>query len=152
MILVLNTCRGWALLLQDGKPEFAYAKSNQPQHKFRIVSSQPLPPGDHVVLFSFKYDGGGIGKGGDGTLFVDGKQVAQGRIPETIPVRFSLDETLDIGEDTGTPVIETYVDKMPFRFTGTLKKVVVVLEPEKLSDEERARLRAEEARGAAAIH
>ena len=143
---------GWALLIQDGKPEFAYALSNQPEHKWRIISPAPIAAGDHTVRFSFKYDGGGIGKGGDGTLFIDGKQVAQGRIERTIPVRFSLDETFDIGEDTGTPVIETYVDKMPFRFTGTLKKVVVVLEPEKLTDEERTRLRAEEARSAAAVH
>ena len=143
---------GWALLIQDGKPEFAYALSNQPEHKWRIISPAPIAAGDHTVRFSFKYDGGGIGKGGDGTLFVDGKQVAQGRIERTIPVRFSLDETFDIGEDTGTPVIETYVDKMPFRFTGALKRVVVVLEPEKLTDEERTRLRAEEARSAAAVH
>src|SRR5262249_48584085 len=61
---------GWALLMQDGKPEFAYAASNQPEHKFRIVSAQPITPGDHVVRFSFKYDGGGIGKAGQGTLFV----------------------------------------------------------------------------------
>src|SRR5262249_2479332 len=81
----------------------------------------------------------------------DGKQVAQGRIAETIPVRFSLDETFDVGEDTGTPVIETYVDKMPFKFPGTLKKVVVVLEPEKLTAEERRRLQAEEARAGAAV-
>jgi arylsulfatase len=143
---------GWALLIQDGKPEFTYAKSNQPQHKFRIISPEPIAAGDHAIRFSFKYDGGGIGKGGDGTLFIDGKQVAQGRIAETIPVRFSLDETLDIGEDTGTPVIETYVDKMPFKFTGNLKKVVVVLEPEKLTAEERRRLQAEEARAGAAVH
>ena len=107
--------------------------------------------GDHVVRISFKYDGGGIGKGGDATLFIDGKQVAQGRIEKTIPVRFSLDETLDIGADMGTPVIETYADKMPFKYGGTLKKVVVVLEPEKLTPEERKRLQAEEAKAGAAI-
>jgi arylsulfatase len=143
---------GWALLIQDGKPEFAYAVSNQPDHKFRIISPQPITPGDHVVRFSFKYDGGGIGKGGQGTLFIDGNQVAQGRIERTIPVRFSLDETLDIGEDTGTPVIETYVDKMPFKYGGSLKRVAVVLEPEKLTPEERKRLQAEEARAGAAVH
>src|SRR5262249_13647738 len=60
----------------------------------------------------------GFGKGGTGTLTVDGKQVAQGKIERTIPVRISLDETFDIGEDTGTPVVEDYVDKMPFKFTG----------------------------------
>ena len=60
-------------------------------------------------------------------------------------VRFSLDETFDVGEDTGTPVVEDYVDKMPFRFTGTLKRFAVVLEPVKLSDEEQDRLLEEEA-------
>jgi arylsulfatase len=142
---------GWALLLQDGKPEFVYAYSNQPQDKFRIASDQPLPAGNHVVRFSFKYDGGGIGKGATGTLFVDGKQVAQGQIPRTIPTRFSLDETFDVGEDTGTPVVENYVNKMPFAFTGTLKKFVVVLEPEKLTPEEKKRMLEEEAKAAMAM-
>ena len=141
---------GWVLMLQDSKPEFDYAMSNQPQDKFRIVSDQPISAGNHVVRFAFKYAGGGIGKGATGTLFVDGKQVAQGPIPRTIPTRFSLDETFDVGEDTGTPVVEDYVDKMPFAFTGKLKKFVVVLEPEKLTPEEKKRMLEEEAKGAMA--
>jgi arylsulfatase len=104
------------------------------------------------VRFVFKYDGGGIGKGATGTLFVDGKQVAEGKIPQTIRVRFSLDETFDVGEDTGTPVVEDYVDKMPFASTGMLKKFVVVLEPEKLTPEERKALRDEEAKSVMAVH
>jgi len=83
---------------------------------------------------------------------MDGMQVAQGRIPQTVGVRFSLDETFDVGADTGTPVVEDYVDKMPFPFTGTLKKFVVVLEPEKLTEEERKRLREEEAKASLAVH
>jgi len=137
---------GWVLLLQDSKPEFVYALSNQPQHKFRIASDQAIPPGNHLVRFKFEYDGGGIGKGATGTLFVDEKQVNQGKIPQTIGVRFSLDETFDVGEDTGTPASEDYVGKMPYAFTGTLKKVAVVLEPEKLTEEERQRLRKEAAK------
>jgi len=143
---------GWGLLMQDGKPQFVYALSNQAEHKFRVVSDQPIPAGNHVVRFSFKYDGGGIGKGATGTLFVDGKQVAEGRIPQTVPIRFSLDETFDIGEDTGTPVVEDYVDKMPFSFTGALKKFVVVLEPQNLTPEERKRLLEEEARASMSVH
>jgi arylsulfatase len=85
-------------------------------------------------------------------LFVDGKQIAQGPIPRTIPVRFSLDETFDVGEDTGTPVVEDYNDKMPFAFTGTLKKFVVILEPDKLTEEERKQLLAEEAKASMATH
>jgi arylsulfatase len=53
---------GWALLMQDGKPLFAYAYSNQPEHKFRVASEQPLAAGNHVIRAKFEYDGGGIGK------------------------------------------------------------------------------------------
>jgi len=142
---------GWGLLMRDSKPQFVYAFSNQPEHKFRIVSDQRIPAGNHVVRFAFKYDGGGIGKGATGTLFVDGKQVAQGQIPKTIAIRFSLDETFDVGEDTGTPVVEDYADRMPFAFTGTLKKVVVVLEPDKLTEDERNRLLGEEAKASMSV-
>jgi len=118
---------GWALLLMDGKPEFDYAYSNQPQYKYRIVGKDKLVAGKHSIKLDFKYDGPGMGKSGTGTLFLDGKQVAQGKIERTIPVRISLDETFDVGEDTGTPVVEDYVTKMPFKFTGDLKKVVIEL-------------------------
>jgi arylsulfatase len=74
-----------------------------------------------------KYEGPGYGKPADAVLSVDGKDVAQTKIGRTIPVRFSLDETLDVCRDTGTPVVEDYADKMPFEFTGTLNKVVIKL-------------------------
>jgi arylsulfatase len=123
---------GWALLMAEGMPEFVYAWSNQPEYKYRIASTEPLSPGKHTIVFDFKYDGGGIGKGGTGTLRVDGKQVAQGRIDHSIRARFSLDETMDFGEDTGTPVVEDYAAKMPFKFTGTLDKFVIHLSENKL--------------------
>jgi hypothetical protein len=72
---------------------------------------------------------------------VDEKQVGQVKIARTVGVRFSLDETFDVGEDTGTPVLDDYADKMPFRFTGELKRFVVVLQPQKLSEEEQQHLR-----------
>ena len=84
-------------------------------------------------------------------MLVDEKQVAEGQIERTIPVRFSLDETFDVGEDTGTPVLEEYEGKMPFRFTGMLKKFVVVLEPLKLSADEQRRLHEELAKAMAAV-
>ena len=82
------------------------------------------------------------------TISVDDKPVAEGRIERTIPFRISLDETLDIGEDTGTPVSEDY--KVPFDFTGKLKRVLVRLGESKLTaeDEEQIR-RAKAAIGAA---
>jgi len=142
---------GWALLLMDGKPMFAYAMSNQPQHKYRVAADQPLAPGNHIIRVKFAYDGGGIGKGATATLLVNERQVAEGRIPQTIGVRFSLDETFDVGEDTGTPVLEEYESKMPFRFSGTLKKFVVVLDPQKLSEDELKRLHNELAKALMAV-
>jgi arylsulfatase len=118
---------GWGLSLMDGVPRFDYRASNQPKHFYRIAGKDKLAPGKHTIRFDFKYDGGGVGKGAAGTLSVDGKAVAKGRIGMSVDFRFSLDETFDVGEDTGTPVAEDYADRMPFRFTGTLNRVVIDL-------------------------
>ena len=72
----------------------------------------------------FAYDGGGAGKGGIVTLFVDGKKVGQGRIDRTQPGIFSVDDASDVGMDEGTPVVEDYQPKST-KFTGTIRKVVV---------------------------
>ncbi|HXJ17518.1 MAG TPA: arylsulfatase, partial [Candidatus Polarisedimenticolia bacterium] len=101
---------GYALLVLDGKPEFDYSFSNQKQYKYRVTGKEKLAPGAHTLKVDMKYNGQGMGKSATGTLFVDGQQVAQGTIERTIPVRFSLDETMDVGEDTGTPVVEDYVN------------------------------------------
>lgn len=129
---------GWGMLVNDGRPEFVYAFSNQSQHKYRVASAEKLPPGRHTVKFDFQYDGAGFGKGGIGTLTVDGREVARGRIDRTIPVRVSLDETFDVGMDTGTPVIEEYAAKMPFRFTGGLYTVVIGLGKSGLAADDQA--------------
>jgi len=127
---------------------FAYAFSNQDgerypvqkKYKFRISAADQLMPGKHVVGFDFAYDGGGFGKGGKGTLTVDGKKVGEGRIDLTQPIRFSLDESFDVGEDTGTPVIDEYDSKMPFRFSGTLHKVEIKLGANQLTPQNRGEL------------
>ncbi|HJZ71773.1 MAG TPA: arylsulfatase [Vicinamibacterales bacterium] len=124
---------GWGLLVMDRKPVFAYTLTNQPKFRYRVASSQALPAGKHTIRLDFKYDGGGIGKGGVATVLVDGKQVAQGRIENTIRARFSLDETFDVGEDTGTPVVEDYDKQMPFRFAGQLNKFVIELSQPRLT-------------------
>jgi len=114
---------GYALMFKDGKPMFHYNMVNVAH--YNIAANHALAPGKHTVVFDFKYDSGGIGKGGAGILSVDGKQVAQGRLDNTVPVRFSFDETLDVGEDTGTPVSLDY--DVPFKFTGQIEKVTVEL-------------------------
>ena len=116
---------GNALLLMEGKPTFLYARSHYPEHKYKVQAPDTLAPGKRTVKVDFIYDGGGTGKGGTATIYVDGKQVAQGRIDQTVPVRVSADETLDIGEDTGTPIVRDY--QVPFRFSGEIEKVVIDL-------------------------
>jgi arylsulfatase len=118
---------GWGLIVMDGKPRFDYAFSNQDKDRSQVAAKDKLSPGKHTILLDFKYDGGGMGKGATAILSVDGKEVARGRIERTIPLRFSLDESFDVGEDTGTPVAEDYADRMPFRFTGTLRRLVIDL-------------------------
>ncbi len=112
---------GYALMLEAGKPVFRYNFANIAHYS--IAARDALKPGKHTLVFDFQYDGGGIGKGGTGTLSVDGKQVAKGRIDKTMPLRMSLDETFDVGEDTGTPVNLSY--DVPFKFTGTIDKLVI---------------------------
>jgi hypothetical protein len=139
---------GWGLLVLDGKPMFAYAFSNQDgflyplqnKYKTRIVAAEPITPGKHTIVFDFAYDGGGIGKGGGGSLIVDGQKVGAGRIEFTQPIRFSLDESFDVGEDTGTPVIDEYDAKMPFRFSGALNKVEIDLGVDGLTPEKHGEL------------
>jgi arylsulfatase len=107
---------GWGLYLLDGKPVFHYNLAGV--QRLNIAGKEKLASGKHVVLVDFKYDGGGFAKGGTVTINIDDKVVAQGRVDRTYAFRVSLDETLDIGEDTGTPVSEDY--KVPFKFTGKL--------------------------------
>ena len=133
---------GWGLYLLAGKPVFHY--NTVGVYRSTVAGPDRLSPGNHSILIDFKYDGGGLGKGGTATLMVDGKQAAQGKIERTIPFRISADETLDIGEDTGTPVSEDY--QVPFKFTGDLKKVAIQLTDAVLSAEDEAeikRIRAE---------
>ncbi len=114
---------GWSLYLKDGKPTYTYNFLGL--QRYTITAKQALPAGKTTVRFEFAYDGGGIGKGGLGTLFVDGKSVAAGRIERTEFGAFSADEGADVGADEGTPVTEAY--KVPFKFTGKIGKVTIDL-------------------------
>jgi arylsulfatase A-like enzyme len=116
---------GWGLLVLDGRPVWAYKTTQQPQDGIRIAGADKLKPGDHTVTLDFTYDGkkGEFGKGGKYVLSVDGKNVAETRISHTVPFIYSVDETLDVGEDRGTPILEDYVDLMPFAFAGKIDEV-----------------------------
>lgn len=126
---MLITQGGWfagnAFYLLDGRPTYAYAKSHYPEHKYVIRAPERLEPGPHTLIVDFDYDGGAPGSGGTASILVDGSEAARGRIDQTVPVIVSGTETLDVGEDSGTPVVRDY--EVPFRFSGTLHKVVVDL-------------------------
>jgi hypothetical protein len=87
--------------------------------------SHELPVGKATIRFEFVYDGGGVGKGGTGTIYVDGKSVSTGRIDQTQCCAFSADEGADVGADEGTPVTAAY--QVPFKFTGKIDKVTIEL-------------------------
>jgi hypothetical protein len=95
------------------------------------------------VRFDFAYDGGGAGKGGMGTLSINGKKVGEGRLAKTVPIMFSTDDTFDVGEDWGTPVSHDYA--LPFKFTGTLKNVTIEVKPSDLSAADQKAAKAEKA-------
>ncbi|MGF1987421.1 MAG: arylsulfatase [Nostoc sp. ZfuVER08] len=114
---------GWSFFLEDSKPTYVYNYANAV--RYIIQSPEKLPPGKSTIQFDFDYDGGTVGKGGIGKLFINQQQVAEGRIEKTIAYRLALDETFDVGRDTGTPVVDTY--QVPFTFTGNLQQVSLEL-------------------------
>lgn len=120
---------GWALYVKDGLPAYDYNFLGL-QHT-TIAGTEKLTAGKTTVRFEFKYDGGGPGKGGMGTLFVNNKKVAEGRIEHTQPGIFSADETADVGIDLGTPVVEVIGSEAKSRFTGGIPKVTVEIHPPK---------------------
>ena len=114
---------GYVLHVKDGKPTYEYNWFSQ--QRYRVESSETLPAGPATIRAEFKYDGGGLGKGGLITLFVNDKKVGEGRVEKTILGRYSADETFDIGMDTGSPVSDGY--KSPNPYTGALRKVEIHL-------------------------
>ncbi|HMF19330.1 MAG TPA: arylsulfatase [Gemmataceae bacterium] len=121
---------GWALFLRSGVPAHCYNFLGFERVYAR--ATQPLTQGKHTVRYEFKYDGGGVGKGGAGTLFVHGQQVGEARLSRTVPFLFSADGT-DIGIDNGSPVTEEY--ETPFgRFTGEISWVRIDLDKDVFED------------------
>ena len=97
---------GWSLYAKGGKLKYCYNVAGV-NHYF-AESAGPLPSGRHQVRMEFAYAGGGLGKGGKVTLYVDGKKVGEGTVPITQAMVFSADDGCDVGEDTGAPVSPDY--------------------------------------------
>lgn len=110
---------GFSFFLNSGKPTFVYNYLGL--EKYTVASSQALSPGKHTIIYEFKSDGG-PGKGGTGSISIDGNKVGEGRIEKTQPGIFSVDDLADVGTDDGTLVTEYAGSK---KFQGTLYKVAM---------------------------
>jgi len=120
---------GWSLYMKDGKPAYVYNFLGLA--RYTIAAPQGLSPGPATVVLDFSYDGGGAGKGGKATLYVNGKAVADGRVEKTQPNIFSADETADVGIDNQTPVAEGIGIGPETRFTGKINKITLEVQPMK---------------------
>jgi arylsulfatase len=117
---------GWALYMNDGKPGYTYNWFGL--DRYSIESSVPIDSDEATIKLTFDYDGGGIGKGGKATLYVDGNKVAEGRIEKTQPAVFSADETADVGLDDATQVVENlFGNRDESEFTGHVTKVQITI-------------------------
>jgi hypothetical protein len=130
---------GYTLYIKDGKPIYEY--NFMAHERYKAASSEALSPGRNVVRVDFTYDGGGVGKGGITSLFVNDKKVAEKRIDKTCPSRFG-NETFDLGMDNGSPVSENY--EPPLAYTGTIKKVEIDIQASNLSESDQEKIRADE--------
>jgi hypothetical protein len=97
---------GWSLYAHEGR--LKYCCNVVGANYYYVSADEPLTAGSHQVRMEFAYDGGGFGKGGDVSLYLDGKNVGSGRVERTHPFLFSFDETTDVGADLGAPVSEDY--------------------------------------------
>ena len=132
---------GWSLYAKDGKLKYCYNLLGI--KLFYAESNKAIPVGQHQVRMEFKYDGGGLAKGGNALLYLDGKKVGEGRVEATVPMMFSGDETCDVGRGTGSPVSPDYAPK-DNEFSGEVNWVQIDLEKDDhdhlISPEERFKL------------
>jgi arylsulfatase A-like enzyme len=117
---------GWTLYMKGGKLKYCYNWLDR--DRYTVESKDPLSAGKATVKLEFTYDGGGLGKGGTASLYVNDQKVGEGRIDKTHPFVFSADETEDVGEDLGTPVTEDYKEGNN-KFTGTIEKITLAVTP-----------------------
>ena len=117
---------GWGFCLLKGKPVFVYNLLDLARP--RVEGGTALAPGKHTVELVFDYDGPGIGKGGTGTIKVDGTEAGKATFPHTVPFALEASETFDVGSDTGTGVDDDDY-QTPFTFDGKLNNLTLKLKP-----------------------
>jgi arylsulfatase len=115
---------GWSLYAKDGKLKYCYNLFGV--RLFYADSNKPILAGQRQVRMEFTYDGGGLAKGGNASLYLDGEKVGEGRVEMTVPMLFSADETLDVGRGTGSSVSPDY-DPRNNEFSGEVNWVQIDL-------------------------
>jgi hypothetical protein len=115
---------GWTLYARGGKLKYCYNLLGI-QHYF-AESNVPIPSGKRQIRMEFTYAGGGLGKGGSASIFIDGKKVGECAVPATAAMIFSADDGLDVGEDTGAPVSPEYGARGN-AFNGRVRGVQIAL-------------------------
>jgi arylsulfatase len=121
---------GWSVYANQGKLKYCYNLGGV--RRFYVEASAPLPPGEHQVRMEFAYAGGGLAKGGKVTLYTDSKKVGEGEIPMTLPMVYSADDGLDVGEDSGAAVSEDY-GPTGNAFNGRIKGVQLAIAEDAVS-------------------
>jgi hypothetical protein len=115
---------GWSFYAKGGKLKYCYNLLGV--QYFYVESDRAIPAGEHQVRMEFAYAGGGLGKGGTVTLYVDGKKVGAGQVAATAAMIFSADDGCDVGEDTGAPVSQDYGPRGN-AFSGRVKGVQIAI-------------------------
>ena len=122
---------GWALYAKEGKLKYCYNLLGI--HHFFVESDSKIPAGRHQVRMEFAYAGGGLGKGGTATLYIDGKKVGEGQVAATAAMIFSADDGCDVGRDTGAPVSPDY-GPHGNAFNGHVRGVQIAIAEAAVSD------------------
>src|SRR4029077_1925243 len=121
---------GWVLYAKGGRLKYCYNLLGI--QYFYAESEGKIPPGEHQVRMEFAYAGGGLGKGGTVTLYIDGKKVGEGKVAATAAMVFSADDGCDVGVDTGSPVSPDYGSRGN-EFTGQVKGVQIAIADDAVS-------------------
>ena len=143
---------GYGFYVVNGKPTFTWNLLDLKRVKWQ--SPDALAPGKHTLEFDYRYNGlgfatlafnsvSGVGHGGTGILKVDGKVVATNTMEKSIPIIFTVDESFDIGSDTGSPIDDKDY-QVPFTFTGTIDTLTIAVDRPQLTPSDIQKLKAGE--------
>jgi hypothetical protein len=116
---------GWSLYAREGKPEYCYNFLGL--ERTYVEGTRTISSGTHQLRMEFEYDGGGLGKGGTVTLYVDGEESGRGRVERTEPIAFSTNEACDVGWEAGSPVTADYLSPGS-QFSGEVNWIEIELD------------------------